>query len=191
MDRSPPVRTRPRAVTLTEAGRRFLSRAETLHRQVNEARTDVRAGLQVSVEPLRIAATHSLSLSFFSDWIAAICGGSALDPFSSLPKASPVVSAWLATDEPSSCSPTAIRQRPFGWTPPCSARCWSGSTPWRRSPRPGSPPRSTGTATTLCPPLHHLQRGLGLRPHSQPSTSRNPGGRPASSRSSPPITLGC
>lgn len=70
----------PRAVTLTEAGRRFLPWAETLRRQVDEARTDVRAGLRVSVEPLRIAATHSLSLNFFSGWIAAICGRLSLGP---------------------------------------------------------------------------------------------------------------
>jgi LysR family transcriptional regulator, hypochlorite-specific transcription factor HypT len=49
----------PRVVTLTEAGRRLLPWAETLRRQVDEARADVRAGLEVPVEPLRIAATHS------------------------------------------------------------------------------------------------------------------------------------
>jgi DNA-binding transcriptional LysR family regulator len=70
----------PRSVTLTEAGRRLLPWAETLRRQVDEARTDVRAGLRVPVEPLRIAATHSLSLTFFSDWIAAIGGSSSLRP---------------------------------------------------------------------------------------------------------------
>jgi LysR family transcriptional regulator, hypochlorite-specific transcription factor HypT len=70
----------PRAVTLTEAGRRFLPWAETLRRQVDEARTDVRAGLQVPVEPLRIAATHSLSLTFFSEWIVGIGGRLSLGP---------------------------------------------------------------------------------------------------------------
>jgi LysR family transcriptional regulator, hypochlorite-specific transcription factor HypT len=70
----------PREVTLTEAGRRLLPWAETLRRLVDEARTDVRAGLQFPVEPLRIAATHSLSLTFFSDWIAAIGGRFSLGP---------------------------------------------------------------------------------------------------------------
>ncbi len=68
-----------RAVTLTEAGRRLLPWAEMLRRQVDEARTDVRAG-PVLVEPLRIAATHSLSLTFFSDWIVAIGGPFSLAP---------------------------------------------------------------------------------------------------------------
>jgi DNA-binding transcriptional LysR family regulator len=70
----------PRAVTLTEAGRRLLPWAETLRRQVDEARTDARAGLRAPVEPLRIAATHSLSLTFFSEWIAAIGGPFSLGP---------------------------------------------------------------------------------------------------------------
>jgi LysR family transcriptional regulator, hypochlorite-specific transcription factor HypT len=61
-----------RAVTLTEAGRRLLPWAETLRRQVSEARADVRIGLGLPVEPLRIAATHSLSLTFFSQWIDLI-----------------------------------------------------------------------------------------------------------------------
>jgi LysR family transcriptional regulator, hypochlorite-specific transcription factor HypT len=69
-----------RAVTLTEAGRRLLPWAETLRRQVDEARADVRAGLGVPVEPLRIAATHSLSLTFFSDWIEVIGGPFSLAP---------------------------------------------------------------------------------------------------------------
>jgi LysR family transcriptional regulator, hypochlorite-specific transcription factor HypT len=68
----------PRAVTLTEAGRRFLPWAEMLRRQVDEARVDVRVGLQTAIEPLRIAATHSLSLTFFSDWIARIGAGLSL-----------------------------------------------------------------------------------------------------------------
>jgi hypothetical protein len=46
----PPVRTRSRAVTLTEAGWRLVPYTDTLHRQVDEARTDARAGFQVSVE---------------------------------------------------------------------------------------------------------------------------------------------
>jgi DNA-binding transcriptional LysR family regulator len=70
----------PRAVTLTAAGRRLLPWAETLRRQIDEARTDVRAGLRVPVEPIRIAATHSLSLTFFSDWIEAIGGSFSLRP---------------------------------------------------------------------------------------------------------------
>jgi LysR family transcriptional regulator, hypochlorite-specific transcription factor HypT len=70
----------PRAVTLTEAGRRLLPWAETLRRQVDEARTDVRAGLGGPVEPLRIAATHSLSLTFFSDWMKAIGGSFSFGP---------------------------------------------------------------------------------------------------------------
>jgi DNA-binding transcriptional LysR family regulator len=70
----------PRAVTLTEAGRRLLPWAEMLRRQVDEARTDARAGLPAPVEPLRIAATHSLSLTFFSEWIVAIGGPFSLGP---------------------------------------------------------------------------------------------------------------
>jgi DNA-binding transcriptional LysR family regulator len=70
----------PRAVTLTEAGRRLLPWAETLRRQVDEARTDARAGLRAPVEPLRIAATHSLSLTFFSKWSVAIGGPFSLGP---------------------------------------------------------------------------------------------------------------
>ncbi len=54
--------------------------AETLQRQVDEARTDARGGLRVPVEPLRIAATHSLSLTFFSKWIVAIGGPFSLGP---------------------------------------------------------------------------------------------------------------
>jgi LysR family transcriptional regulator, hypochlorite-specific transcription factor HypT len=69
-----------RAVTLTESGRRFLPWAETLRRQVEEARSDVGAALKAPVEPLRIAATHSLSLTFFSDWIAAVGGRFSLGP---------------------------------------------------------------------------------------------------------------
>jgi hypothetical protein len=46
----PPVRTRSRAVTLTEAGWRLVPYTDTLHRQIDEARTDARAGFQVSVE---------------------------------------------------------------------------------------------------------------------------------------------
>ena len=70
----------PRAVTLTEAGRRLLPWAETLRRQVDEARTDARAALPAPVEPLRIAATHSLSLTFFSEWMMAIGGPLSLGP---------------------------------------------------------------------------------------------------------------
>lgn len=70
----------PRAVTLTEAGRRLLPWAETLRRQVGEARTDARAALPAPVEPLRIAATHSLSLTFFSEWMVAIGGPLSLGP---------------------------------------------------------------------------------------------------------------
>jgi DNA-binding transcriptional LysR family regulator len=70
----------PRAVTLTEAGRRLLPWAEMLRRQVDEARSDARAGLPAPVEPLRIAATHSLSLTFFSEWIVAIGGPFSLGP---------------------------------------------------------------------------------------------------------------
>jgi DNA-binding transcriptional LysR family regulator len=77
---------------LTEAGWRLVAWTDTLHRQVDKARTDARAGFRVSVEPLRVAAIHSLSLTVFSDWIAAICGRPALDPSSSLSKASPVAS---------------------------------------------------------------------------------------------------
>ena len=65
---------------LTEAGWRLVPWTDTLHRQVDEARTDARAGFQVSVEPLRVAAIHSLSLTVFSDWIAAICGRLSLGP---------------------------------------------------------------------------------------------------------------
>jgi LysR family transcriptional regulator, hypochlorite-specific transcription factor HypT len=70
----------PRAVTLTEAGRRFLPWAETLRRQLEEARSDVGAGLKAPVKPLRIAATHSLSLTFFSEWIKAVGGRLSLGP---------------------------------------------------------------------------------------------------------------
>jgi DNA-binding transcriptional LysR family regulator len=70
----------PRSVTLTEAGRRFLPWAETLRRQVEEARSDVGAGLKTPVEPLRIAATHSLSLTFFSEWITTVGGRLSLGP---------------------------------------------------------------------------------------------------------------
>jgi len=65
---------------MTEAGRRLLPWAETLRRQVDEARTDVRSVLQVPAEPLRIAATHSLSLTFFSDWIKLIGGTFSFGP---------------------------------------------------------------------------------------------------------------
>jgi DNA-binding transcriptional LysR family regulator len=65
---------------LTEAGWRLVPWTDTLHRQVDEARTDARAGFQVSVEPLRVAAIHSPSLTVFSDWIAAICGRLSLGP---------------------------------------------------------------------------------------------------------------
>jgi DNA-binding transcriptional LysR family regulator len=65
----PPVRTRSRAVTLTEAGWRLVPDTDTLHRQVDESRTDARAGSQVSVE---LAAPQPFAV--FSDWIAVICG---------------------------------------------------------------------------------------------------------------------
>ena len=70
----------PRAVTLTEAGRRLLPWAETLRRQVDEARRTRELRCQHPVEPLRIAATHSLSLTFFSEWITAIGGPLSLGP---------------------------------------------------------------------------------------------------------------
>ena len=65
---------------LTEARGRLVPWTDTLHRQVDEARTDARAGFQVSVGPMRVAAIHSLSLTVFSDWIAAICGRLSVGP---------------------------------------------------------------------------------------------------------------
>ena len=56
-------------MTLTEAGWRLVPYTDTLHRQIDEARTDARAGFQVSVE---LAAPQPFAV--FSDWIAVICG---------------------------------------------------------------------------------------------------------------------
>ena len=77
---------------LTEAGWRLVAWADTLHRQVDEACTDARARFQVSVEPLRVAAIHSLSLTCSPTGSRRFAGGSALDPSSSLSKASRVAS---------------------------------------------------------------------------------------------------
>jgi hypothetical protein len=65
---------------------------DTLHHQVDEARTDARAGFQVSVEPLRVAAIHSLTLTSSPTGSRRFAGGSALDPSNALSKASPVAS---------------------------------------------------------------------------------------------------
>jgi hypothetical protein len=67
-------------VTLTEVGGRLVPWTDTLHRQVDDARTDARAGFQVSDELAARRRNHSLSLAVFSDWIAAICERLSLGP---------------------------------------------------------------------------------------------------------------
>ena len=159
----------PRAVTLTEAGRRLLPWAETLRRQVDEARTDARAALPAPVEPLRIAATHSLSLTFFSEWMMAIGRPLSLGP------------VQLASESLAGC------ERLMGEGQAQFVLAHSHpATPVRLDPALFSsvlvgadalvPVAAPGIAAAIDrqrrrfvgPPLHHLQRGLRSRPRPRP-----------------------
>ena len=113
----PPVRTRSRAVMLTEVGWRLVPWTDTLHRQVDEARTDARAGFQVLVEPLRVAAIYSLSLTVFSDRIAAICGRLSLGPVQLASKSLAGFGHLIGDGRAQfPARPQAIRRPSSGWT---------------------------------------------------------------------------
>jgi DNA-binding transcriptional LysR family regulator len=56
-------------ITLTDAGRRFQPLAATLVEDLSHARNEARQAGAASAATLRFAATHALSLIFFSDWL--------------------------------------------------------------------------------------------------------------------------
>jgi DNA-binding transcriptional LysR family regulator len=56
-------------ITLTDAGRRFQPFAGTLVQDIGHARDEARQAGAASAATLRFAATHALSLIFFSDWL--------------------------------------------------------------------------------------------------------------------------
>ena len=59
-------------VTLTDAGRRFQPLAKTLMRDLTQARQEARLAASANSATLRFAATHALSLIFFSGWYNAV-----------------------------------------------------------------------------------------------------------------------
>ena len=56
-------------ITLTDAGRRFLPLAASLVEDLDHARNEARQAGAASAATLRFAATHALSIIFFSDWL--------------------------------------------------------------------------------------------------------------------------
>jgi LysR family transcriptional regulator, hypochlorite-specific transcription factor HypT len=56
-------------IVLTEAGRRFQPLADALLHDIAQAREEARRAGAAGAATLRFAATHALSLIFFSDWL--------------------------------------------------------------------------------------------------------------------------
>lgn len=67
-----------RSVTLTEAGRAFLPRAEALLRMAEEARSEALAAAGLAQRSLTLAATHALSYTFVPRWLMDRLGPEAL-----------------------------------------------------------------------------------------------------------------
>lgn len=63
-----------RSVTLTQAGRAFLPRAEALVRMAQDARTEALAAAGLAQKTLTLAATHALSYTFVPRWLMGISG---------------------------------------------------------------------------------------------------------------------
>ncbi len=59
-------------VALTAAGERFRTTAEEVVRRLYQIREDLRLADKAAAATIKFAATHSLSLLFFPNWIAAI-----------------------------------------------------------------------------------------------------------------------
>jgi len=59
-------------VALTEAGARFRPTADETLRRLHEGREEARHAQGAAAGTLRFAATHSLSLTFFPDWLRAL-----------------------------------------------------------------------------------------------------------------------
>ena len=59
-------------VSLTEAGKQFRGVAEEIVRRLYQGREEVRFGSANAAGVVKFAATHSLSLTFFPRWIAAM-----------------------------------------------------------------------------------------------------------------------
>jgi DNA-binding transcriptional LysR family regulator len=59
-------------ITLTPAGARFRPTVEEILRRLYQAREDIRQADKVAVNTIKFSATHSLSLTFFPDWIRSI-----------------------------------------------------------------------------------------------------------------------
>ena len=118
-------------MTLTEAGWRLVPYTDTLHRQIDEARTDARAGFQVSVGPMRVAAIHIAvphcllrldrgDLRAAQRWTVQLTS-------ESLAGCERLIGDGRAQFRLARSQPAP----PSGWTLTCSARRWSGSMSWR------------------------------------------------------------
>ena len=59
-------------ITLTPAGERFRPTVEEILRRLYQAREDIRQADKVAANTIKFSATHSLSLTFFPDWIRSI-----------------------------------------------------------------------------------------------------------------------
>ena len=59
-------------ITLTQAGERFRPTVEEILRRLYQAREDIRQTDRVAANTIKFSATHSLSLTFFPDWIRGI-----------------------------------------------------------------------------------------------------------------------
>jgi LysR family transcriptional regulator, hypochlorite-specific transcription factor HypT len=181
----------PRAVTLTEAGRRLLPWAETLRRQIDEARTDARSALPDPVEPLRIAATHSLSLTFFSEWLVAIGGPLSLGPVQLASESLAGCERLMEEGQAQFVLAHSHPATPVRLDPASFSSMLVGADALVPVAAPGSPPPSTAAeeirqATPSSPTARTRVSAAFL-----PTISRRRRRRPASSRSSLPITQVC
>ncbi len=59
-------------VTLTEAGVRFRPAADETLRRLHQGREEARQAMDTAASTLRFAATHSLSLTFFPEWLRSL-----------------------------------------------------------------------------------------------------------------------
>lgn len=59
-------------VTLTQAGIRFRPAADETLRRLHQGREEARHAMDAAATTLRFAATHSLSLTFFPEWLRAL-----------------------------------------------------------------------------------------------------------------------
>lgn len=77
--------------SLTEAGRRFRPVADEVLRQLSRGRDEARQAQSNAASTIRFAATHSLSLTFFPEWLRG------------LEAAGPIPSVRLDSDNLSAC----------------------------------------------------------------------------------------